>query len=122
MSLGEYYDCEYIPYDSHYPVPTDLLVKLKQVYLKNNLWIPLGRENGKVKILIDDPQRLDKIDSIKSLIPAQRYEFAVGLKEDIMQFLDYFYGTQKKKDESSIDDILGKLYAISISSLGDHNS
>jgi len=108
-SLGEYYNCEYVPYDSNYPIPGDLLAKLKQVYLKNNLWVPLARENGKVKILIDNPQRLDKIDGVKALVPAEQYVFAVGLKHDILQFLDYFYGTPQDKDDGSIDDILGKL-------------
>ena len=108
-SLGEYYNCEYVGYDSNYPIPGDVLAKLKQIYLKNNLWVPLARENGKVKILIDDPQRLDKIDGVKSLIPAEEYEFAVGLKEDILQFLDYFFGTPQEVDDGSIDDILVKL-------------
>ena len=110
-SLAEYYNCEYVPFDSNYPIPGDLLAKLKQVYLKSNLWVPLARENGKVKILVDNPQRLDKIDSVKSLIPAENYEFAVGLKEDILQFLDYFYETPQAQDDGSIDEILGKLDA-----------
>jgi type II secretory ATPase GspE/PulE/Tfp pilus assembly ATPase PilB-like protein len=108
-SLAEYFNCEYVPYDNSYPIPGDLLVKLKQIYLKNNLWVPLGRENGKVKILIDNPQRLDKIDSVKALVPAEKYEFAVGMKEDILQFLDYFYGTPQELDNGSIDEIMAKL-------------
>ena len=111
-SLAEYYNCEYIPFDESFPIPGDLIARIKQIYLKNNLWVPLGREDGKVKILLDNPQRLDKIDSVKTLIPAEKYEFAVGLKEDILQFLDYFYGTSAAKDgaeEGSIDDIIGKL-------------
>ena len=108
-SIAEYYNCEYVPFDNNYPIPGDLLTKLKQVYLKNNLWVPLVREDGKVKILIDNPQRLDKIDSVKSLVPAEKYELAVGLKEDILQFLDYFYGSPQEQDQGSIDEILGKL-------------
>ena len=108
-SISEYYNCEYVPFDNNYPIPGDLLTKLKHVYLKNNLWVPLVREDGKVKILIDNPQRLDKIDSVKSLVPAEKYEFAVGLKEDILQFLEYFYGSPQDQDQGSIDDILGKL-------------
>ena len=108
-SLAEYYSCEYVPFDNNYPIPGDLLAKLKRVYLKKNFWVPLARENGKVKILIDNPQQLDKIDSIKSLIRAEKHEFAVGLKEDILQFLDYFYGTPQDQDDGSIDDILHKL-------------
>ena len=108
-SLAEYFRCDYVPFDSNYPIPGDLTAKLKQAYLKNNLWVPLARENGKVKILIDNPQRLDKIDSVKSLVPAEKYEFAVGLKEDILEFLAYFYGTPQMQDSGSIDDILGKM-------------
>jgi len=108
-SLADYYNCQYIPFDSNYPIPQDLLSKLKPVYLRSNLWVPLARENGTVKVLMNDPQQLDKIDSIKSLIPAEHYELAVGLKEDIIQFLDYFFGTPAEHEEGSIDELLGKL-------------
>ena len=110
-SLAEYYNCEYVPFNNHYPIPGDLLSKLKQAYLKANVWVPLGKADGKVKILTDNPQRLDKFDSVKSLLPAEKYEFAVGLKEDILQFLDYFYGSAQVKEGGSIDEILGKLDA-----------
>ena len=112
QSLAEYYNCDYIPFDEHYPIPGDLLTRLKHIYLKRNLWVPLERQDGKVKILLDNPQRLDKIDSVKSLIPAEKYEFAVGLREDIHQFLDHFYGMGETKNEGadgSIDDLLGTL-------------
>ena len=108
-SVADYYNCDYVPFDSNYPIPGDLLAKLKHVYLKSNLWVPLSKQDGKIKILIDNPQRLDKIDSIKSLLPADRYEFALGLREDILQFLDYFFGTQRAGAQGSIDDILNKM-------------
>jgi type II secretory ATPase GspE/PulE/Tfp pilus assembly ATPase PilB-like protein len=108
-SLAEYYRCEYVPFDNKYPIPGELLSKLKQVYLRRNLWVPLGREDGKVKILIDNPERLDKIDTVKSLIPAESYDFALGLKEDILRFLDYFYGTSKQAGGDSIAEIIGRL-------------
>jgi type II secretory ATPase GspE/PulE/Tfp pilus assembly ATPase PilB-like protein len=108
-SVAQYYNCDYVPFDSHYPIPGDLLGKLKPMYLKNNLWVPLGKVNGKIKILIDNPQRLDRVDSIKSLLPAEGYEFSVGLREDILQFLDYFYGTPRKQGGGSIDEILNKM-------------
>jgi type II secretory ATPase GspE/PulE/Tfp pilus assembly ATPase PilB-like protein len=111
-SLAEYYDCEYIPFDNSHPIPGELLAKLKQVYLEKNLWVPLVREDGKVKILIDNPERLDIIDSVKSLIQAESYEFAVGLREDILQYLDYFYGNAQELNQGSIDEILGKLDTI----------
>jgi type II secretory ATPase GspE/PulE/Tfp pilus assembly ATPase PilB-like protein len=108
-SIAQYYNCDYVPFDSNFPIPGDLLAKLKPMYLRNNLWVPLGKVDGKVKILIDNPQRLDRVDSIKSLLPAEGYEFAVGLREDILHFLDYFYGGPRMQDEGSIDEILNKM-------------
>jgi type II secretory ATPase GspE/PulE/Tfp pilus assembly ATPase PilB-like protein len=108
-SIAQYYNCDYVPFDSNYPIPGDLLAKLKPMYLRNNLWVPLGKVDGKVRILIDNPQRLDRVDSIKSLLPAEGYQFAVGLREDILQFLDYFYGGPRMQDEGSIDEILNKM-------------
>ena len=61
-SMAEFYGCEYVPFKPNYPIPGELLARLKPVYLKNNLWVPLGSKDGKVKILIDNPQHLDKID------------------------------------------------------------
>jgi type II secretory ATPase GspE/PulE/Tfp pilus assembly ATPase PilB-like protein len=108
-SIAQYYNCDYVPFDSNYPIPGDLLAKLKPMYLRNNLWVPLGKVDGKVRILIDNPQRLDRVDSIKSLLSAEGYQFAVGLREDILQFLDYFYGGPRMQDEGSIDEILNKM-------------
>jgi len=109
QALADYYNCQYIPFSNSVPIPQDLLSHLKPVYLRSNLWVPLARENGTVRVVVDNPERLDKIDSIRSLIPAEHYELAVGLKEDIIQFLDYFYGTHSEKEEGSIDELLGKL-------------
>ena len=108
-SVASYYHCEYVPFNNNYPIPGELLAKLKRAYLRNNLWVPLSREGGKIKVLIDNPQRLDKIDAIKSLLPSEKHEFAVGLREDILQFLDYFYETQRTAGRGSIDDIINKM-------------
>jgi hypothetical protein len=108
-SIASYYHCEYVPFNTNFPIPGELLARLKSAYLRNNLWVPLSGEGGKIKILIDNPQRLDKIDSIKSLLPAEKYEFAVGLRDDILQFLDYFYETHRAGGKGSIDDILNKM-------------
>lgn len=108
-SLAEFYGCEYVPFRSNYPIPGDLLARLKPAYLKNNLWVPLGRKDGTIMILIDNPQRLDKIDSVKSIIPAERYEFVLGLKEDILEYLDYFFSTPPSHPDGSIDDIMARL-------------
>ena len=115
LTLGEniaaYFGCEYVPYNRYHPIPGDLLSKLNPAYLKRNLWVPLGRDKGKIKILVDNPRRLDKIQSINSLIHPGNYVLAVGLQEDINGFLDAFFGGFKEVDSGSIDEILANLDA-----------
>lgn len=108
-SLAEFYGCQYVPFNSNFPIPGDLLSRLKPAYLKNNLWVPLEKKDGKVRILIDNPQRLDKIDSVKTLIPAAGYEFVLGLKDDILQFLEHFFGVPQGQADGSIDEIMARL-------------
>ncbi len=110
-TIAEYYNTEYIPFDPHYPAPGEILSKLNPNYLKKNRWVPLCKEEGALRVLIDDPRSFSRIHDIKSLIPARTYCFAVGFEEDIYQFIDSFYGLfeGEKEKSKSIDDLLGKL-------------
>ena len=110
-SIAEYYYAEYIPFSSHYPAPGDLLAKLNPNYLRKNLWVPLRKENGTLTVLIDNPRSFSRIQDIKSLIPAKKYTFAVGLEKDINNFIDSFYGMFHDDEKGSITDLLGKLEA-----------
>jgi type II secretory ATPase GspE/PulE/Tfp pilus assembly ATPase PilB-like protein len=108
-SMAEFYGCEYVPFKSNHPIPGELLTRMKPAYLRSNLWVPLGSKDGKVRILIDNPHRLDKIDSVKSLVPAERYEFVLGLKDDILEYLEYFYEAPQVQVNGTIDEIMAKL-------------
>jgi len=108
-TIAEYYHSDYIPFDRHYPAPGELLSKLNPNYLKKNRWVPLCKENGTLRVLIDDPRSFSRIQDIKSLIPAKKYTFAVGLEEDIYNFIDSFYGLFEREENGSITDLLGKL-------------
>ncbi|OPX41518.1 MAG: pilus assembly protein [Deltaproteobacteria bacterium] len=108
-AIAEYYHEEYLPFDPHYPAPGDLLSRLNPTYLKKNCWVPLCKENGVLRVLIDDPRAFSRIQDIKSLIPAKQYTFAFGFAEDIYDFIDSFYGLFNEEQNISITDLLGKL-------------
>lgn len=108
-AIAEYYRDDYVPFDPHFPAPGELLSKLNPNYLKKNRWVPLCKENGVLRVLIDDPRAFSRIQDIKSLIPAKQYTFAVGLEEDIYNFIDSFYGLFQGERNASIADLLGKL-------------
>ena len=108
-SLEDFYGCEYVPFRDSYPVPEDLLKPLKRDYLRREMWVPLGRSNGGIFVLVDDPHNILKRDAIQNLLKAKSIEFRVGLQEDILQFINHFFGAGPEGNVVSITDILGRV-------------
>lgn len=106
-SLSYFYGSRFMAFDERAFIPGDLLVGLKISYLKKNLWVPLERDGNKVVIAIDNPADLDRTDFIKSKFRDKECEFVVTLKEDIMSYINLFYGEEVSAE--SITDILSKL-------------
>ena len=106
-SLSRYFNVPFVEYRSNTPIPGELLSGLKVPFMRNNLFVPLRREEGKVLILVDNPNDLQKVDQIKVLFPGQPITLAVGLKDDILEYIRLF--THDEKQLAEIDDILSQL-------------
>jgi type II secretory ATPase GspE/PulE/Tfp pilus assembly ATPase PilB-like protein len=106
-SLSKFYKVPFVVFNKNAPIPGELLAKLKVPFMKNNLFVPLEVEDNKVIIAIDNPNDLQRIDSIKMLFPGKAIGFNAALKPDILEFIKFF--TQDEKELASMDDILSKL-------------
>ncbi|HQI25341.1 MAG TPA: GAF domain-containing protein, partial [Smithella sp.] len=106
-SLEEFYRCKYIAYNEKTPIPGDLLKNLKKEYLRRELWVPIGKVDGKIQVIVDDPNNILKRDMIESLLKTKAVKYDVSLAEDIIKYINLFY--HSTADDSSINDILGKL-------------
>ncbi len=108
-SFEEFFRCKFIPFTDRIPIPGDLLINLKRDYLRRELWVPLGKKDGIIRIIVDDPNNILKRDMIENLLKTKSVRYDVSLPDDIIKFINYFY--QSPEDESSITEILGKLDA-----------
>jgi len=106
-SLSQFYKCPFVEFDEKIIVPPDLMRDLKVEYLKRSLWVPIRREDDAVVVLVDNPQDLQKIDSIGPLLRNQKIRYAVGFRKDIQLFISAATGELASKD--SISNILGDL-------------
>lgn len=107
-ALADFYKCRFVQFDDKVSIPGDLLNNLKKPYLKNNLWVPLETtKTGKIAILMDDANHLAKRDMAQSLLQTTNIEYCVGLKQDILKFIEFFFGGPV--DEGSMDDIMAEL-------------
>ena len=80
---------------------------LRIEYLRRNFWLPLRREDGAIVVLIDNPQDLQRVDSVSQALKNRRVKWAVGLRKDILLFLGQASGEGARGD--SIGTILGDL-------------
>jgi hypothetical protein len=80
-SLSNYYKVQFIEFNSTFPIPGELLTGLKVPFMRNNVWVPIRLEEGKVAIAVDNPHDLQKIDEIKALFPGKQLKYYVALKK-----------------------------------------
>ena len=73
-------------------MPADLKDRVSVDFLKRNVCAPLEREDGTVRVAVEDPYDLTRLDAIKAMNLAPRYEFVVGLREDILAWVRATYG------------------------------
>ncbi|MFB3121012.1 MAG: GspE/PulE family protein [Candidatus Binatia bacterium] len=87
-SLSLFYKCPFVEHADRITIPKELVENINLGYLKANFWIPLRRDEDKVEVAIDDPNSFQKIQDIKRLFPAKEIRFYVGLREDILKFVN----------------------------------
>ena len=109
VSLSQFYECPFVEYDERILPPPDLVKGLRLEYLRRNFWLPLRREDGAVVVLIDNPQDLQRVDSVSQALKNRRVKWAVGLRKDILLFLNQVSGEGAGRD--SIGTIIGDLRA-----------
>jgi type II secretory ATPase GspE/PulE/Tfp pilus assembly ATPase PilB-like protein len=103
----ECFRCKFVQFNDKQPIPGDLLRNLKKDYLRRELWVPLERVEGNIRVIVDDPNNILKRDTIESLLKTKAVKYDVALTDDIIKYINYFY--QSPEDESTITDLLGRL-------------
>jgi type II secretory ATPase GspE/PulE/Tfp pilus assembly ATPase PilB-like protein len=110
-SLSQFYKCPFVEYDGRTVIDPELLRNINMDYLKKNYWIPLRRDKDGVEILVDDPNNLNRVQDIRRIFPGRGIRFVVGLKRDILLFVQAASGegTDTLAAKGSIADIMGEL-------------
>ena len=109
-ALSLFYNCPFKEYDEMLLPAWDYVREINPNYLKANYWIPLQVTDEYVEILIDDPQAYDKIQDVKRLFPGKDIRCAVGLRDDILMYVNAAGANRdKNSSQESIRAILGQL-------------
>ncbi len=108
-SMGAFYSTGHFIYDGTQRMSDDFRDRLRHEYLSKINVAPLGRENGAVQVVMEDPSDLAKVDAVRTMQLAPRYEFLVAMGKDIHEYLDASYEVAGTYGGGDMAEILGEL-------------
>jgi type IV pilus assembly protein PilB len=97
-ALASQYDMEYIDLDSNVVVPTETHL-IPQELIRKHLVLPMGREDGRLKVIITDPLDLETLDMLQFRLNCS-LEPCLASKTKMRNFVEQFVRTEVSIDEA----------------------
>jgi type II secretory ATPase GspE/PulE/Tfp pilus assembly ATPase PilB-like protein len=113
-SLATYYSTQWFAYDGTQTISLELKERVSSEIWKKHVCAPIERRPGVLVIAVDDPHDLTRLDGLRAMNLSPRYEFWVGIKDDILAYIAASYGekldgsTTDAADLAKIIDMLGE--------------
>lgn len=102
-SIAGYYGSQFFAWDGERKISQDLRERVTSDVWKKYVCAPVERRAGVLIMAVEDPQDLAKLDGIRAMNLAPRFEFWVGLKADIMAYILASYGEKQDQTQSETD-------------------
>jgi type II secretory ATPase GspE/PulE/Tfp pilus assembly ATPase PilB-like protein len=102
-SLSTYYSTPWFNYDGAQVIPSDLKDRVSADIWKKHGAAPVERKPGLLVVAVEDPQDLTRLDGIRAMNLAPRYEFLVAMKHEILAYIAASYGEQTQQDGSTAE-------------------
>ena len=100
-ALASQYDLEYIDLDQPDAINKDNLKLLPTDIIRKHLVLPLGKENGKLKVLIHDPIDLETMDSLRFRMNCD-IETSLAARGKIKDYIDRILSETKASIDATV--------------------
>jgi type II secretory ATPase GspE/PulE/Tfp pilus assembly ATPase PilB-like protein len=110
-SLGTFYSCQFFNYDATQTIAPEFKERVSADMWKKYGCAPVDRRAGVLIVAVDDPHDLTRLDGIRAMNLSPRYDFWVGLKQDIQAYISASYGevVEAESDNADLARIIGSL-------------
>ena len=109
-SLALYYNTQFFLYDGAQVMPEEFKERFSFDRLKKLRLAPLDRDDRSVRVALEDPSDLERVDLIRVMNLGPRVEYAVALPEDIEAYLRASYGVREASaGRSALEEVLGEM-------------
>ncbi|HEX7808184.1 MAG TPA: ATPase, T2SS/T4P/T4SS family, partial [Thermoanaerobaculia bacterium] len=102
-SLSSDYSTPWFNYDGEQVIPSDLRDRVSSDIWKKHGAAPIERRPGMLIVAVEDPQDLTKLDGIRAMNLAPRYDFQVAMKHEILAYIAKSYGESTQPDGSTAE-------------------
>ena len=108
-ALSQFYNCPFWD-PAGRTLPEDIKVRVTPETLKKNMCAPIEKREGTLQVAVEDPYDLTKLDAIKAMNLSPRTDFLVGLRADIIDYVNRSYGiTAATAEEADLGRIIMEL-------------
>ena len=91
-----------VTFDPKVTIPRELVDTINKDYLLRELWCPYQVTDGRIRVLVDNPDNLIKRDEIIRLLNTKNVEFLKSDKSDILRFIKHFYSATSGNNFTTI--------------------
>ncbi|MGH9456131.1 MAG: ATPase, T2SS/T4P/T4SS family [Thermoanaerobaculia bacterium] len=102
-SLASFYSTQFFNWDGEQKIPDAIRQRVGSDMWKKYVCAPIERKAGVLIMAVDDPHDLTRLDAIRAMSLSPRYDFHVGLRQDILGYIATSYGESMDADEKSGD-------------------
>ncbi|HJS58105.1 MAG TPA: ATPase, T2SS/T4P/T4SS family [Vicinamibacteria bacterium] len=109
-ALAQFYNCQ--AWDpAGRTIAEDIKGRVTAEFLKKNMCAPIEKKEGTLVVAVEDPYDLTRLDAIKAMNLAPRHDFQVGIRQDILDYINASYGIQggSAPDEQDLGRIIMEL-------------
>ncbi len=103
-ALASQYGMEYIDLDEPDAIDKEQLNLLPMDLIKKYMVLPLGKEGGKLKVLIHDPMDLETLDNLRFRMNCD-LDLALGAKQKIKEYLDELFRETRESIDKAVREM-----------------
>jgi len=108
-AMATQFDLEYVDLD-HNVVDMAALELIPDELIRRHLVLPMGRENGRLKVIIHDPLDLDTMDLLRFRLNTE-LECALAPKTKIKRYIDTFLDKIGSSIDATVDELQSSIDA-----------
>lgn len=101
-SLSTFYRCDFFRFTGEERIPESIVKKVKAEFFKNLGAAPVEIRRSSLLVVIDDPLDLPRLDSMRHVEPRLRIEPLVGLRDEILRFIEASYAAPAAEAEGGL--------------------